>query len=176
VPAADRRFPEAAGRGGGRNPPFRRVSRSIPDKVGRTPPLPPPHAPRHRPGPGLAQGEDPKPPRSGEGPIAHAIVADPPGRGVLRPGMTLIEATAGNTGVGLALVAAVRGYDLVCVMPEKMCADKRVALEQLGARVVITPNAPPSSPDNFRKVAERVAREAGVCLKDQLHNPLNLPI
>jgi len=50
--------------------------------------------------------------------IAKAIVDDAEERGVLRPGMTLIEATAGNTGMGLALVAAARGYQLVCVMPE----------------------------------------------------------
>src|SRR5262249_58079479 len=58
--------------------------------------------------------------------IAQAIVDDAERRGFLRPGMTLIEATAGNTGVGLALVAAARGYGLVCVMPEKMSVDKRV--------------------------------------------------
>src|SRR5688572_11216983 len=54
--------------------------------------------------------------------IALAIVDDAEARGVLRPGATLIEATAGNTGVGLALVAAARGYGLVCVMPAKMSA------------------------------------------------------
>jgi len=55
--------------------------------------------------------------------IAVAIVDDAERRGLLRPGDTLIEATAGNTGVGLALVAAARGYRLVCVMPEKMSTD-----------------------------------------------------
>ena len=64
--------------------------------------------------------------------------------------MTLIEATAGNTGVGLALVAAARGYSLVCVMPEKMSIDKRRVLASLGAEVIVTKNAPPSSPDNFQ--------------------------
>ena len=68
--------------------------------------------------------------------IALAIVDDAEQRGVLRPGMTLVEATAGNTGVGLALVAAARGYGLVCVMPEKMSADKRASLHAMGARVV----------------------------------------
>jgi cysteine synthase len=81
--------------------------------------------------------------------------------------MTLIEATAGNTGVGLALVAAARGYGLVCVMPEKMSVDKRVALASLGAKVVITPNAPPASPENFRNVARRMAEENGWFLTDQ---------
>lgn len=92
--------------------------------------------------------------------IALAIVEDAEARGLLAPGATLIEATAGNTGVGLALVAAARGYSLVCVMPEKMSIDKRVALATLGAQVIITPNAAPSHPDNFRNVARRLADEA----------------
>lgn len=108
--------------------------------------------------------------------IAKAIIEDAEGRGVLRPGMTLVEATAGNTGMGLALVAAVRGYALVCVMPEKMSADKRAALAAVGARVVITPNAPPASPDNFRNVAARLAAEHGWFLADQFRNPANVRI
>lgn len=105
--------------------------------------------------------------------IAKAIVEDAEARGVLRPGATLIEATAGNTGMGLAIVAAVRGYRLVCTMPAKMTADKRIALEALGARVVITPNAPPSDPDNFRNVARRMAEEHGFFPTDQFNNPAN---
>src|SRR5581483_135876 len=93
--------------------------------------------------------------------------------GRLHRGDTLIEATAGNTGIGLALVAALRGYHLVCVMPEKMSIDKRVTLEQLGARVVITPNAPLDSPDNFQNVARRMAAEHGWFLTDQFRNPAN---
>lgn len=108
--------------------------------------------------------------------IAKAIVEDAEARGVLRPGMTLVEATAGNTGMGLALVAAVRGYRLVCVMPEKMSTDKRVALAAVGARVVITPNAPPTSPDNFRNVAKRMAEEHGWFLADQFRNPANVRV
>lgn len=108
--------------------------------------------------------------------IALAIVEDAEARGVLRAGMTLIEATAGNTGVGLALVAAARGYSLVCVMPEKMSIDKRVALASLGAKVVMTPNAPPSQPDNFRNVASRLADENGWFLTDQFKNPANVRV
>ncbi len=108
--------------------------------------------------------------------IALAIVEDAEKRMALRPGMTLIEATAGNTGVGLALVAAAQGYGLVCVMPEKMSVDKRVALASLGAKVVITPNAPPSSPDNFRNVAKRMAEENGWFLTDQFRNPVNVRV
>jgi cysteine synthase len=87
--------------------------------------------------------------------------------------MTLIEATAGNTGVGLALVAAARQYSLVCVMPEKMSVDKRQALTALGARVVVTVNAPPSSPENFRNVARRMAEDHGWFLTDQFENAAN---
>ncbi len=108
--------------------------------------------------------------------IAKAIVDDAEARGVLRHGATLIEATAGNTGMGLALVAAARGYALVCVMPEKMSPDKRVALAAAGARVVVTPNAPPSSPDNFRNVARRMAEEEGWFLTDQFENPANVRV
>ena len=108
--------------------------------------------------------------------IARAIVDDAEARGVLRPGMTLVEATAGNTGMGLALVAAARGYRLACVMPEKMSIDKRVALAAVGAEVIITRNAPPSSPDNFRRVAERLALSRGLFLTDQFNNPANVRV
>lgn len=108
--------------------------------------------------------------------IALAIVEDAEARGLLQPGMTLIEATAGNTGVGLALVAAARGYRLVCVMPEKMSVDKRLALSALGAEVIITPNAPPTSPDNFRNVAQQIASERGWFVTDQFNNPANVRV
>jgi cysteine synthase len=106
--------------------------------------------------------------------VARAIVEDAEARGALRRGMTLVEATAGNTGVGLALMAAARGYALVCVMPEKMSVDKRQSLAALGARVVITPNAPPSSPENFQNLARRMAAEEGWFLTAQFENPANV--
>lgn len=105
--------------------------------------------------------------------IALAIVDDAERHGLLRPGMTLVEATAGNTGVGLALVAAVRGYRLACVLPAKMSEDKRAALAALGAEVIVVPNAPPSSPDNFQQVARRLAEERGWFLADQFANSAN---
>ncbi|MBL8602391.1 MAG: cysteine synthase family protein [Myxococcales bacterium] len=108
--------------------------------------------------------------------IALAIVDDAEARGVLRPAMTLVEATAGNTGLGLAMVAAARGYGLVCVLPEKMSVDKREALRALGARVVVTPNAAPGSPDHFKAVARRLAEENGWFLTDQFNNPANVRV
>jgi cysteine synthase len=105
--------------------------------------------------------------------IALAIVEDAESKGQLRPGDTLIEATAGNTGVGLALIAALRGCRLVCVMPEKMSSDKRVSLAALGAEVIVTPNAPLRDERNFRRVAERLAKERGWFLTDQFAHPAN---
>lgn len=142
--------------------------------IGKTPLVPLRRIGRDLPVPVLVKCEHLNPGGSVKDRIALAIVEDAEARGVLRPGMTLVEATAGNTGVGLALVAATRGYKLACVMPEKMSIDKRAALVALGAEVVITPNAPPSSPDNFRNVAERMANERGWFLTDQFRNPANM--
>ena len=80
--------------------------------------------------------------------------------GALGPGGTVIEATAGNTGLGLALVAAVRGYRCIFVLPDKMSQDKVRLLRAYGAEVVITPtNVPPDSPESYNGVAARLARE-----------------
>ena len=152
------------------------IGRNILEHIGGTPLVPLSRIAHDLPVPVLVKCEHMNPGGSVKDRIAKAIVDDAETRGVLRSGMTLVEATAGNTGVGLALVAAARGYRLVCVMPEKMCIDKRVALASLGARVVITPNAPPSSPDNFRNVAERMAAEHGWFLTDQFKNPVNIRI
>lgn len=108
--------------------------------------------------------------------MAKALVEDAERRGRLAAGATLIEATAGNTGIGLAIVAAARALRLVCVMPQKMSVDKRHALEALGARLVITPDAPPASPDNFQNVARRLAEENGWVLMDQFRNPANIKV
>ena len=105
---------------------------------------------------------------------ARGIVVDAEDRGLLRPGATMIEGTAGNTGVGLALLASARGYRLICVLPEKMAIDKRIALRQLGSEVMITKNGPLTAPHNFRNVAARLAEEHGYFLTNQFHNPANV--
>src|SRR5690348_11471766 len=107
---------------------------------------------------------------------ARAIILDAEARGVLTPhrGMTIIEGTAGNTGVGLALLAGARGYRCICVIPERVAADKRVALRQLGAEVYLAKPGGIKSPDNFRNVAARLAEENGWFLTNQFHNPANL--
>jgi cystathionine beta-synthase len=147
--------------------------RSVLDAIGRTPLVP-----LARVGAGRRQTvwgkcEHLNPGGSVKDRLALALVDDAERRGLLRPGATLVEATAGNTGVGLALVAAVRGYRLVCVMPEKMSEDKRQSLRALGAEVVITDNAPPDDPRNFQHVARRLADDRGAFLTDQFRNPAN---
>ena len=106
--------------------------------------------------------------------IAVSIVDALEASGALLPGGTLVEATAGNTGLGLAVVAAVRGYRLVTVMPEKMSPDKRTALRMAGADVHVTDNAPPDDPRNFQHVARRLAEENGWTLTDQFKHPANI--
>ena len=155
---------------------MKRDRQGVLQHIGRTPLVPLERIGRGLPVRVLVKCEHLNPGGSIKDRIALAIVEDAEERDVLHPGMTLIEATAGNTGVGLALVAAARGYGLVCVMPEKMSIDKRVALASLGANVVITSNAPPSSPDNFRNVAQRMAEEHGWFLADQFRNPANIRV
>jgi cystathionine beta-synthase len=92
--------------------------------------------------------------------VAVAMIAEAERRGWLRPGGTIIEATAGNTGVGLAMVAAVKGYRCIFVLPDKMSAEKVLLLKSYGAEVVITPtNVAPDSPESYNGVADRLARE-----------------
>jgi cystathionine beta-synthase len=107
--------------------------------------------------------------------IGLAMVEAAEKAGVLKPGGTLIEATAGNTGVGLALVAAVKGYHLIVVLPDKMSAEKISLLRAYGAEVVITPSSvPPDSPESYNGVADRLAREIrGAFRPDQFTNPNN---
>jgi cysteine synthase len=146
------------------------------DRIGKTPLVALRHIGRDLPVPVLVKCEHLNPGGSVKDRIALAIVDDAERRGVLRPGATLIEATAGNTGIGLALVAAARGYRLACVMPEKMSVDKRRALAAVGAEVIITPNAAPDHADNFQNVARRLAEDKGWFLTDQFRNPANVRV
>jgi cystathionine beta-synthase len=92
--------------------------------------------------------------------VAVSMILAAERKGALGPGGTIVEATAGNTGLGLALVAAVRGYRCIFVLPDKMSEDKVRLLRAYGAEVVITPtNVPPDSPESYNGVADRLARE-----------------
>lgn len=92
--------------------------------------------------------------------IAQAMVEDAEADGRLKPGGTIIEATSGNTGVGLAMVAAVKGYRCIFIMPDKMSAEKIRLLKAYGAEVVLTPaSAETNSPEGYGGVAARLANE-----------------
>ena len=95
--------------------------------------------------------------------------------GTLKPGGTIIEATAGNTGIGLALVAAVKGYRCIFVMPDKMSQDKINLLKAYGAEVVITPTSVAAdSPESYNGVADRLAKEIPNAYRpNQFENPNN---
>jgi cystathionine beta-synthase len=94
--------------------------------------------------------------------------------GLLKPGGTVVEPTSGNTGAGLALAAAVKGYRCICVMPEKASKEKQDFLKALGAEVIITPSLPPDDPESYYGVAERLAREIpGGFKPGQYENPAN---
>lgn len=95
--------------------------------------------------------------------------------GALKPGGTIVEATSGNTGAGLAVIAASRGYKAVFVMPDKMSAEKVNALRAFGAKVVVVPTAvEPSNPDYYVNVSLRLAKEIpGAFLANQYFNPHN---
>jgi cystathionine beta-synthase len=95
--------------------------------------------------------------------------------GLLKPGGTLVEPTSGNTGHGLAIAAAIRGYKCIFVMPDKMSQEKISLLRAYGAEVVITPTAvPPDSPESYYRVADRLAAEIpGAYQPNQYFNPEN---
>ena len=95
--------------------------------------------------------------------------------GALKPGGTIVEGTSGNTGVGLAIAAAIRGYRCIFTMPDKMSQEKVRLLKAFGAEVIITPTAVAHDhPDNYVMMAKRIAAETpGAVLADQFYNQAN---
>ena len=107
--------------------------------------------------------------------IALRMVLDAEKAGILRPGGTIVEPTSGNTGVGLALVAQLRGYKCIFVCPDKVSEDKQNVLRAYGAEVVVCPTAvAPEDPRSYYNVSDRLAREVpGAWKPDQYSNPAN---
>ena len=107
--------------------------------------------------------------------IGVAMIEAAEREGILKPGGTVIEATSGNTGIGLALAAAVKGYKCIFVMTDKASVEKSRYLKALGADVVITPvSAKPGTPDHYVSTAKRIASETpNSFYPDQYSNPAN---
>src|SRR5256714_11503502 len=107
--------------------------------------------------------------------IAVALIEAAERDGKLKPGGTLVEPTSGNTGTGLAIVALLKGYRLIAVMPDKMSKEKIDLLRAYGAEVVVAPTeAPPDSPESYYRVAERLAEEIpGAFQPNQYRNLAN---
>jgi cystathionine beta-synthase len=107
--------------------------------------------------------------------IAIALIEGAEKRGELKPGGTIVEATSGNTGLGLAFVAASKGYKCIFVMPDKISEEKRAILAAYGAKVLITPTGvEPTDPRYYVNVARKVADHTENCFyANQYHNPDN---
>src|SRR5256712_4099274 len=107
--------------------------------------------------------------------IGPAMIEDAERRGLLRPGGTIVEATSGNTGVGVAIAAAVRGYRTIFVMPDKMSEEKIRLLRAFGARATITPPAvAPQDPRSYHSGSPRLAeRRPNNLYANQYANPAN---
>jgi cystathionine beta-synthase len=107
--------------------------------------------------------------------IGPFLIASCEENGILKPGGTIIEPTSGNTGTGLAMAAAIKGYRCIFVMTDKVAEEKRSLLRAFGAEVIICPSTVgPEDPNHYQTVAARLAREIpGACMPNQYDNPAN---
>ncbi|WP_278368892.1 pyridoxal-phosphate dependent enzyme, partial [Acetobacter orientalis] len=104
---------------------------------------------------------------------ALAIIEDAERKGLLKPGGTLVEGTAGNTGIGLTLVANARGYRCIIVMPETQSREKIDFLRMIGADLRLVPAKPYKDPGNYVHVSRRLAEEGGYVWANQFDNLAN---
>ncbi|HEX6934141.1 MAG TPA: cystathionine beta-synthase [Streptosporangiaceae bacterium] len=156
------------------------VHESLVELIGNTPLVRLRKVTRSLPGQGdgptvLAKVEYMSPGGSVKDRIALRMVQDAEASGELRPGGTIVEPTSGNTGVGLAIVAAEKGYKCVFVCPDKVAQDKISVLRAYGAEVVVCPTTvSPESPDSYYSVSDRLAKEIpGAWKPNQYANPAN---
>jgi cysteine synthase A len=103
--------------------------------------------------------------------VGVALIEDAERQGVLRPGMTLVEATGGNTGIGLAFAAAIRGYRLILTMPETMSTERVALLRHFGAEVVLTPGI--LMGEAVARAIQIVGETSSAIMLDQFRNPAN---
>jgi cysteine synthase A len=104
---------------------------------------------------------------------AYGIVTDAEQQGLLKPGATIVEGTAGNTGIGLTLIGHARGYRVVIVIPETQSPEKLSLLRTLGAEVIAVPEKPYRDPENYNHIARRLAEERGWFWANQFDNTAN---
>jgi cystathionine beta-synthase len=125
--------------------------------------------------PVLAKAEFFNPGGSVKDRIGLPIIEQAERDGTLKPGGVIVEATSGNTGIGLAMAAALRGYRCVFTMPDKMSQEKVRLLRAFGADVIVTPTAvPPDHPDHYLMTAKRIAQETpGAIFANQFYNDAN---
>lgn len=107
--------------------------------------------------------------------IALSMIEDAEKKGLLKPGGTIIEPTSGNTGIGLAMVAAVKGYTLILVMPESMSIERRRLMLAFGARFVLTPKEK-GMPGAVERANELLELTPGAWMPSQFDNPANIDI
>ena len=152
-----------------------KVANSILELFGKTPLVKLNHLTKDIKATVFAKMESMNPGASVKDRIGLAMIEDAEKRGLLKPGGTIIEATSGNTGIGLALTAAVKGYKCIFTMTEKVSLEKRRYLQALGADVVICPmTAKHDSPENYVNVAKRINAETPNSLFIyQYNNPSN---
>ncbi len=148
---------------------------NILETIGHTPLVQLQRVTRGCPCPVLAKLEFFNPGGSVKDRIGLAMVEAAEREGKLKPGGIIVECTSGNTGVGLAMVAAIKGYRAVFCMPDKVSSEKVNLLKAFGAEVQLSPTAvPPESPESYYSVARRIARERpGAFLTDQYNNQAN---
>jgi len=107
--------------------------------------------------------------------IALSMIEDAEKRGVLQPGGKIIEPTSGNTGIGLAMVAAIKGYKAVLVMPESMSIERRRLMTAYGAEIVLTPREKGMS-GSIEKAKQMIAEDSSAWMPQQFENPANIDI
>jgi len=147
------------------------ILRDVTASVGRTPLVELRRMAKGLPGRVVAKLEMRNPCGSVKDRVGVALIEDAERRGVLQPGMTIVEPTGGNTGIGLAFVAAIRGYHLILTMPETMSKERVALLRHLGAEVVLTPGI--LMGDAVVRAAQLIKEIPGSIMLDQFSNPAN---
>jgi cysteine synthase B len=147
------------------------VNKTVEDFIGNTPLVRLQRLPRGDKNVILAKLEGNNPAGSVKDRPAISMIRHAEARGTIKPGDTLIEPTSGNTGIALAMAAAIRGYRLVLIMPEHLSAERRQTMRAFGAELILTPQA--GGMEAARDLAEKMVREKKGTMLDQFANPDN---